>query len=181
MFKILKMIRKLKNKKSLNAKRYTLNAINGQILVEAMVAITIAVVGLLGIFALLSQSLSLNKVVIGQSVGANLAVEGIELVKNLIDGNIIQKRPWNEGVGPGQYELDFTEQGLSANQNRFLNFDASTGEYNYRAGQPSRYQRVITVEEPAPDEIKVNSSVNWITRGGGEFSVDLEDHFFRWR
>ena len=33
-----------------------------------------------------------------QVIATNLASEGVELVKNLIDSNIIQRKPWNLGV-----------------------------------------------------------------------------------
>lgn len=160
---------------------YALRANRGQMMVEAMIAITIAVVGLLGIFSLLSRSLSLNKVVSDQVVAANLASEGIELVKNLVDSNVIQRNPWNLGINSGIYEIDFIDSSLSSNQNRYLNFDSATGEYSYGAGQATRFQRKITIEQPTADEIKTNSAVKWETRGGGNFEINLEDHFFNWR
>ncbi|MEK7182766.1 MAG: prepilin-type N-terminal cleavage/methylation domain-containing protein, partial [Patescibacteria group bacterium] len=57
----------------------------GQTLVELMIAMSVMSVGLLGVFAVLSQSLGLNRVVANQYVAANLAAEGIEVVKNIAD------------------------------------------------------------------------------------------------
>ena len=56
-----------------------LNRSSGQVLIEAMVAISIVTVGLLGIFSVLSRSLSLNRTVADNYVAANLAAEGIEI------------------------------------------------------------------------------------------------------
>ncbi len=153
----------------------------GQMMVEAMIAITIAVAGLLGIFSLLSRSLSLNKVVGDQVIAANLASEGIELVKNLIDSNVIQQQPWNLSINPGEFEIDFISDNLSSYQDRYLNFDSATGEYSYESSQSTKFKRKIIIEQPIPDEIKINSMVKWETRGGGEFEINLEDHFFNWR
>ena len=167
--------------KKLNPKSYTPKPQGGQVLVEAIVAISILVIGLLGIFSLLSRSLSLNRVIADQSAATYLAAEGIELVKNLVDANAIQRRPWNLGINPGDYEMDFNDSALAANQNRKLNFDSESGQFSYDSGAPTAFQRLIVISQPSPDELKINSLVNWITRGGGQFEVNLEDHFFNWR
>ena len=54
-------------------------------MVEAMVAMSVIVIGLLGVFALSSNSISLNRVAADRYIAVNLANEGIELVKNLIE------------------------------------------------------------------------------------------------
>ena len=71
---------------------------DGQVLVELMVAISVMVIGLLGIFTLLSQSLGLNRVAADQYIAANLAAEGVEVAKNILDHNVIERNPWNEGL-----------------------------------------------------------------------------------
>lgn len=162
-------------------KNKLLKAQSGQLMVEAMIAISILVVGLLGIFSLLSRSLSLNRVVGDQIIATNLAAEGIELVKNLIDANVLRGGPWNLGLNPGDYEIDFDDSVLAANQNRKIGFNSGSGLYGYGAGVPTNFQRLISISQPSPDEIKINSLVNWVTRGGGQFEVNLEDHFFNWR
>ena len=73
--------------KNLKFEILNLKLTKGYVLVESVVAMTIVVVGLLGIFSLLSQSLSLNRVVGDRYVGTYLAAEGIEVVKNIIDNN----------------------------------------------------------------------------------------------
>ncbi len=152
----------------------------GQLLIESGVAISILVVGLLGIMGLLSRSLSLNNVVSSQYIASNLAAEGIEVVKNLIDANIIQFKPWNENINTGSYEVAFDSLSLNSNQNRFLLFDSTGNNYNYQTGQLTVFKRTIQITNVGSDEIKVNSVVNWRIRGGS-YSVNLEDHFFNWR
>lgn len=152
----------------------------GQLLIESWVAISILVIGFLGIFSLLSRSLSLNNVVASQYIASNLAVEGIEVVKNLIDANVIQYRPWNEGISTGSYEINFNSSSLEPNQNRFLRFDSTNNTYNYQSGEPTFYKRLIEIGNVASDEIRVKSTVSWQIRGGS-YSIDLEDHFFNWR
>ncbi|MDE2000962.1 MAG: hypothetical protein KGI60_00140 [Patescibacteria group bacterium] len=153
----------------------------GQMMIEAMVALSIVLVGLLGIFSLVSRSLSLNRVATEQYTGANLAAEGIEIVKNILDANALQKNAWNMGVAPGEYQVDYTSASLAQYGGVPLHYDPATGMYSYAGPETTSYNRKITVSQPSPDEIVVDSTVSWTTRDSGQFQVDLEDHFFNWR
>ena len=149
-------------------------------MIEAIAAITLLTVGLLGIFSLTSRSLSLNQTVASQYIGAHLAAEGIELVKNLIDKNIMEGRSWNSNLAPGDYEIDYNDASLNISAGRPILLDSGTGFYSYDSGNPTNYQRLVKISHPSSDEIKVVSSVAWASRGGN-FRADLEDHFFNWR
>lgn len=157
----------------------------GQLLIEAMIAIAVVVVGMLGILAFLLQSLSLNRVVSDQFTGAYLASEGIELTKNILDSNLIAPHagPWNVGFNSGDYEIDYQDTSLVGNTatGRNLLYDSGTHLYGYKSGNPTPFERKITIKVISGDEIQVNSVVSWTTLGGGNFSVNLEDHFFNWR
>lgn len=154
----------------------------GYVLIEAIIAITIAVVGLLGIFSLLSRSLSLNRVVADRFVASYLAAEGIEIVKNLIDNNILAGKPWNAGLANGTYEADYADTGLVPDTKRFININSETGAYGYSELVPTLMKRAIAVRASADGEqITVGSRVDWTTRGGGKFDIYLEEHLFHWR
>lgn len=155
------------------------NIERGQMMVEAIVACSIIVVGLLGVFTLLSKSLTLNHVVENKYIGTNLASEGIELVKNLIDRNIIIGKPWNEGIADGSYEMGYNEPSLRAYSGQVIKFDSSSGHYAYDFGVATVFKREIIIQNLSDNEIKVVSKVDWTSSGGGD--VVLEDHFFRWR
>lgn len=152
----------------------------GQFLVESMVAIGIITVGLLGILALLSSALSLNRVVSDQYRGIYLASEGIEVVKSIIDKNTISGIPWNSGFSAGSFSVEYSSDSLSSASGETLRF--ANGIYSYApGGTPTTYGRVIRIQLIGSDEMRVNSTVSWITRGGGSFSVNLEDTFFNRR
>lgn len=154
----------------------------GQILIEAMVALAILTFGILAFLTLLSNSLGLNRVIRDQLVAVYLAEEGVEIVKNIIDSNIIQQKPWNSNLAfSGKRRADYKDTELQPNPNMFLLFDPASGTYNYGTGAPTNFKRIIFISPVGPDEIRVNSTVEWTTRGGGQFEVDLEDHFFNWR
>jgi len=153
----------------------------GYLLIESMIAITIVVVGLLGIFALLSRSLSLNRVVGDRFVATYLAAEGIEIAKNLVDNNVLAGEPWNRGLDNGDYEVDYRSQGLESNQSRFLKTD-DNGNYGYGESRPTNIKRLIRMTNASDgEELIIFSQVTWITRGGGRFEINLEDHLFNWR
>ena len=106
-----------------------INSEKGQLLVEAMIAISILIIGVFGIFSLLNQSLGLNTIVTSQYIASNLAMEGVEVIKNLIDNNVLQGKAWNEGLNNGDYRVDYSTISLepSLNPDDKLKFDSATG------------------------------------------------------
>lgn len=153
----------------------------GSVLLESLIAITVLTIGMLGVFSLLSRSVGLTRVIANQYIGAHLAAEGIELIKNSIDTNALVSRPWNAGLASGNYEVAYNAP-LEPDNNRTLFYDTSTGLYDYVSGDtPTTFRRQIQLTRIGANELQANSRVSWTTRGGGEFSVDLEDRFFNSR
>lgn len=164
----------------LNTKYLILNTNKGQLLIETMVGLSIAMVGLLGVVTLISNSASLNRVVSDQFIGTYLASEGIEIVKNIIDTNLMNERVWNSGLSnSGTFDVDYSSSDLSTDHiDETLKYDSATGLYSYEIGDPTSFTRKIEIIPIGDNEIKVNSIVSWSSRGGAQFSVNLEDHFF---
>lgn len=151
----------------------------GQALIETLVAVSVLTIGFLGLVSLLSQSLSLNRVVADNYIATYLAAEGIEVVKNILDSKSLSGT-W--GIPNGVYEADFRSSELVPDQNRFLRYDSTSQLYDYSGTEgDTRFRRKIEIESRGQDEIIVKSRISWITRGGGDFSLDLEDHFFNWK
>lgn len=154
---------------------------SGQSLIEAIIAMSIIFFGILGVYGLAARAVSLNRVVADRYIAIYLASEGIELVKNMVDSNILHRRPWNDSLFSGTYEVEYRDENLRLSQGRKLLFDENNGTYNYTSGKNTTFQRTIKMEILGNgDELKVNSQVNWLSRGG-DYSVDLEEHFFNWR
>ena len=118
-----------------------------------------------------------------------LASEGIEVMKNLMDANVIQKRPWNQSFTEDRcYEIDYRTTGLDSNSSvdcsgqgaQPILFDPATGIYGYEGGGPSKFSRVVHVIPISSNEVKINSSVKWESRGAAS-EIKLEDYFFNWR
>ena len=155
----------------------------GQALIESIVAASILTVGFLGLLSLLARSLSVNRVVADNYIATYLGAEGIEVVKNIIDTNILQHRPWNQDIDQGNYEVEYNSRSLSSPfAGRTLFFDpvADLYSYNDQGTVATPYTRKVSIEL-LDDEIRVISHVSWVTRGGGTSAIDLEDHFYNWR
>lgn len=180
-------------------------------MIEAMVAIVLAIVGLLGILNLIVNSLRFNTDVVNRFIAANLGAEGIEIVKNIIDINYAKNEPsWNQGIESGIYELSYNCASLDDQANHcllignldlaqnpdvvfrdrasFINFQ--NGLYDYQGNEPTVFKRIVIIENMDidfdgngfPSEDEIK--VNVLTRWserGRTFTVNLEDHFFNWR
>ncbi len=173
-----------------------INSRQGSLLIESIVAISVALVGILGVLALLSRSLGVSKDVGQQLIATYLAAEGIEVVKSLIDKDFVDGKPFNHTVKNGAHEVTFSSSSLATlspsdlteRSDNFLLFNSEDGTYGYRTGEPTIFKRTVVIEEidrSSPqdgkiDELKVNSIVEWSIRGTPQ-EINLEDHFFNWR
>ncbi|MHB9019503.1 MAG: prepilin-type N-terminal cleavage/methylation domain-containing protein [Minisyncoccota bacterium] len=167
----------------------------GQSMVEAMVAMSIIVIGLLGVFTLSSNSISLNRVAADRYIAVNLANEGIELVKNLIDNNA-----WNAIPGVvdpiEDYEIDYNDlavKQLNSADGRPLYFSKEgSGYYAYDDGDINLnvytetvqgFRRIIKIQSfnlgpNSLDHVKITSTVSWRAKDGTTQYFYVEDHFY---
>lgn len=174
----------------------------GQVLVEAMVALSALTLGYLGILALLNQSLGSAATVSDRNIATYLAAEGIEIVRNLSDaairsggfaqgfhnGNnqsfLVDWKNELEIDAPGQDGDNFNPGFWEPNQNNItpLKYDPIKG-YNHTVGVETRFTRVVYTDTalPNPPFIKVRSVVSWTSKGGLTDSITLEDFFFNWQ
>lgn len=157
----------------------------GQMLVESLLAMGIITVGVIGIVSLASRSIGETKGVADQFIAVNLAAEGIEVTKNILDGNTINNRRWNEGFAPGNYEVEYNSGSLSllSGNPRALHFDPATGIYSYGGpGILTNFKRTINIAQLNSAEIRVIAKVDWLSRGGNKTrSVTMETDLLNWR
>lgn len=159
---------------------------SGYLLIEAMVAMTVLTTGVLGIFALMSQSIKLTRVIDDQYIATYLAAEGIEIAKNLLDANPVSAREWNElGFnGNGCYEIDIATEQLNSAPSVVCATGSATplrlsaqSVYQYAAGEATDYRRTVEIQVIDEIGVRVVSTVKW---AGGDSSVALEDKFYDW-
>lgn len=162
----------------------------GQMLIELMVALGVLTVGFLGMVTLLSKAISLNRTISENYQATYLATEGVEIIKNLLDANLLQLKSWNAGFGTDKtYEVQYDsswESGkdpvevLDNSDLRKLKMNTD-GFFNYLDGANTPFTRKIAIRLIGSYEVQVNSIVSWVSRGGGTFETNIEDHFYNWR
>ncbi|MDO8557521.1 MAG: hypothetical protein Q7R98_03640 [Candidatus Jorgensenbacteria bacterium] len=153
--------------------------VSGQTIVEAMVAISIALVGLLGVLALVSASLAFTNDASQKFVATYLAAEGIEIVKNIIDTNVANGAIWNTDVNDGLYKTSAADPILRQTTGTKLKLPPDGGEYQYDNGNPTPYTRTIQIINDT-DSVTVIAKVSWNARAKDQ-SVEVRDIFKRWR
>jgi len=173
--------------------------IGGQVLTEAMVAMGIITIGVLGMAGFLSRGISEGRYIADQTTAINLAAEGIEVAKNILDGNAVQNglgmpRAWNEGFNvAGFYEVDYKSQTLGSpvvggdNQNnlRTLKREEVNGAefYSYSGSimAETSFKRSVQIAYVRPHQIRATARVYWLARGGRLNNVSLVSDFYYWR
>lgn len=158
-----------------------MKARRGQTLIETLVAVSVLTTGFLGIVTLLSHSLGLNRVVADNYTASYLAAEGAEVVKNLLDANTIKQRDWLFGINNGSFEAQYNSSSLKPYTGQKLLFDSDKNLFSYDTGDQTAFTREIKIDISKQDEVRVNSIVEWTTRGGGKLNINVEDHFFNWK
>ncbi len=144
----------------------------GFTLIEVLAAMFIMVMGTLGVFGLISRTVTFNSSVNSQLVASYLSQEGLELVRNIRDANLlkIHKIPgwngaWNDGLtscGAGCSAV-YNDNALGSLQDTFLRFD--NGFYTYDAGTDTIFTREIVIDSATADLLKVSVDVSWQDKG----------------
>ncbi|MFA6495160.1 MAG: hypothetical protein WC246_02430 [Candidatus Paceibacterota bacterium] len=135
---------------------------SGQVLVETMVALSVATIGILGTMSVLAQSMATAKFVGDQYVASYLAAEGIEDAKFTIDSNVLNCSGFSAPVP--------TDESLGWDGSGYVS--GGTGS--------TIFTRTVR-SNSVGSRIEVTSVVSWPVRGGGNSSVTLVDYFYNWR
>jgi|GEM_PF-412768 Tfp pilus assembly protein PilV len=185
--------------KSLLKKFSSRRFLTGQVLIESLIAISLGMIGLLGILSLVSRSLYLQNDLQMQFSANYLAAEGIEMVRSVIDETYekgadkkyLQPNPWGEAVNifanGGKYEISFdgTRSEVSgASPDSLTTLSIKNGVYGYfeaGAGVSSTlFKREVEIDTSDEVKISVISRVYWTSRGE-EKNLFLQDIFYNWR
>ncbi|MDP1689241.1 MAG: hypothetical protein Q8L47_03900 [bacterium] len=179
---------------------------SGQLLIEALVSISIILVGLVGVLNLLANSMRLNRIVSDQYTAVYLASEGIEVIRNIVDTNIASDRitgdnTWSDNVNCRLgYNTCNNDDGCSINYNETL-IDSDNAKPNkHQKNHPTDFNPVrfdgtyynnknLPQNQMTPftrnvcvrlfgSELRVRSVVKWKSSGGGDFKVELNDVFY---
>ncbi len=165
-------------------KKFRLNQ-NGQgiTLVEALISLLVLSFGLIPAFSIVLAASNLSSSIRNNLIAANLAQEGVEVVRAMRDRNWFLGRPFDFGLGDGTYRVAWNSQSLlSEGGNPPLQIN-SLGIYNHSAGTDSIFKRRIFITKIDPSgcncELKVVTEVSWSDRNRAR-TINVESHLFDW-
>ena len=165
----------------------------GFTLVETMVAISLLTVSIIAPMALTTQSLQSAYYARDQIIASNLAQEGIELVRNHRDDNILlsaEGTPTDilNGIPINQpFTVDATKtfateiQSCGGSACPLLQTDGIL--YGYSIGTTTPFLRTVLatyVNATNQDEIRLQITVTWQTGSYASRSIVLYEDLYRW-
>lgn len=164
----------------------------GFTLIEALVALSILIVGIMSGFILITRSLYSAAIIQDRLTASFLAQEGAELVRQIRDSNYLRTlndnpTNWDQGLADGSYIVAFNPAAPDniffqpAEDIQYLKYDAATGLFNYASGEPTSFMRTIKITSSplSPDKIQVGIEMNWKSKNI-DFSFLVEDHLYNW-
>ncbi|MBZ9569598.1 prepilin-type N-terminal cleavage/methylation domain-containing protein [Patescibacteria group bacterium] len=164
----------------------------GFTLLETIIAIFIITIGIVGVSSLVSQTIGSVTISSQRLIAAYLAQEGIEIVRNIRDTNWLEDVAWDEGLGVGDWEGDYTDTQSFFYPCSPIPFTCPTrgfplhslkingGFYNYSSGTDTEFQRRITIFDKTADMFKVSVSVGWRAKGK-TYQIEAQENLYNWR
>lgn len=165
------------------------NLSGGFSLLEALIAISVLTVALLGVYNLVSFGVSRAVFAKNQNIAFFLAQEGQEYINNYRLNNFLNpEKDWLDNLGPcwaqGCYvdavNNEIKNMETCSGDCSIIKFDSAIG-YNYASGSqtPAKFKREIKIQRYGNDEIKVEVKMLW-NEFNQEKSFVLEDSLFNW-
>lgn len=174
----------------------------GFTLIEVLTALTIVMVGILGAFGLVNQTIAASKTASMQLTAAYLGKEGIEIVKNIRDSNYLkshysetgygQESSWMSGLAlagnpisvdcSAGCDADYSMGSLNRNYaGQPLNFNGhffNHAPVNPAANPATPYRRSITVI-PRADFLEISVRIDWNEHGRNR-SIVVQENLYNW-
>lgn len=175
---------KKRNLKKITPPPFFNNSIKGFTLLEMIIVIFVILVGLTGASSLITQTINSMANYSSKLIAAYLGQEGIEIVRNIRDGNWLEQRtatttPWNDGLSAGDWEIDYNDSQLTSYTGRALKVGYD-GFYNYETGTTTSFKRKITITPSGDDILKISVQIQWEERGVSR-QIVVQGNLYKWR
>lgn len=137
---------------------------------EVIISLFVITVGLIAILGLIASSIRESAGSRNQIIGAQLAQEGFELVRNVRDNNVINGELYNEGLSNNNNACaDYLTTtagtpnfGCTTGNRLYYNSDPNVLKYRHNNGYDATpFSRKIDISNPAAGEIGVRSKAWW--------------------
>lgn len=149
------------------------------------VIISVEIISLVVVGAMFAISLSLNSAtrISNNLIAANLAQEGLEIVRGIRDRDWHLGNAFGASLVNGDYRVDWNSQSLIPFPDTFLKKDIS-GFYNYSSGEDTIFKRKIIIENsgqnPSTVEKVTKIEISWQEKSGPK-TIQAELRLFNWR
>jgi hypothetical protein len=173
----------------------------GFTLMETIVAIFVITAGIIGVLALVTQTISSAIFSKDKLIAAYLGQEGIELVRNIRDTNWLQGEghTWDEQLATGNcsgscdevingcrvdYKHSYSpltpaDPDLPSYSGEFLNID-DDDFYSYSAGNQTKFKRKVSIDASIPNILQVCVRVEWQEKGK-TYKVEAQENLYNWK
>jgi len=151
-------------------------------LIEVLISVAVVIAALIGVLSLATLGISSIRVNKSKIIAANLAEEGLELVKNIRDNNWLNyKRSasnWRDGLGQGDYRVQYNTESLLVYGAVPLKLD-SNGFYQYDSGNNTPFYRKITIQYIGDYALKAIVQITWQESGKSK-TITAEARYYNW-
>lgn len=137
---------------------------NAFTLLEIIIAIFVITVGIAGVYAVVSRTLSLSYYNSARFLASLLTQEGFEVVRNIRDSNWLGNLAFDTGLDDGDWLVQYNRSQLLPFSDQVLKID-DQGFYNYDSGAETQFKRKVAISHLTSDKIKVKIQVTWPGRG----------------
>ena len=151
-------------------------------LMEVLISVAVIITALVGVLSLITIGVSSIRINRSKIIAANLAEEGLEIVKNIRDNNWLNYKrkasDWRDGLAAGNYRVQYNTENLLAYGAVPLKLD-SNGFYQYSTGTNTPFYRKISIEHIGDYQIKTNVEITW-QESGRNNKITAEARFYNW-
>jgi type II secretory pathway pseudopilin PulG len=181
-------------------KKNNFSSSSGFTIVEAMIAAVVISVGLIGVLTLCTMSMKLGRISLNRVIAANLAQEGIEVIRSMRDDIWLSGdlEPWDDppfnvtgGWDDGivfwntlsdNWEWDITSSGYWAGARFYLDAQGRYIQYGSlpSSGAATNFWRTIEIYDDLPNARRVIVKVKW-DEGNKFYEIKVEDWLYSWK
>lgn len=157
----------------------------GFTLLEVVIAVFFVTVSMGGVFTVIQKSFDIISISGSRLVAANLAQEGIEVVRNIRDTNWLEGENWDKGLDAGEWEVQYDDGDgdLTAWADLYLHID--NGFYKYldpaEPDKQTRFKRKVIISDELDGSKKIIVEVMWKERGGKEYTYTAQGLLYDWK
>jgi len=174
----------------------------GFTLLETLFALVIVSTGFFSVFSLAQTGIRATNASINRLIAANLAQEGVEIIRNIRDSVYVAGDDWNAVANPGHLDKHNcltnhkncrisiepgSNQLLDEDNSAYLKIDAN-GKYSYSSGDNSIFRRWVNLTQgggicnqiaTSTDCIEIDVTISWQEKGRNQ-DLEVEDYIYNW-